>query len=169
MYKPDAFFGVMIAFIALIVLSSIMLLIVMKSPQKEENKPSKRRLPLFKISLVLSIVIGIFASFITGDYLKKGDYSTKKCDECRESASYKVKTNSIVYFYCDNHYDDAVRRYGQYDNYLKEKKANEHPCAICGKTEGTKQINNNQIGGQWDENWYCTKHYADAWQYYYGK
>lgn len=43
-----------------------------------------------------------------------------------------------------------------------------HKCVICGKTEGTKQINNNKIGGKWDEEWYCTKHYADAWQYYYG-
>lgn len=47
-------------------------------------------------------------------------------------------------------------------------KPEKHPCAICHKTEGTRQINNNKIGGEWDENWYCKEHYADAWQYYYG-
>ena len=43
-----------------------------------------------------------------------------------------------------------------------------HKCAICGKTEGTRQITAQAGNGKWDENWYCQKHYADAWQYYYG-
>lgn len=43
-----------------------------------------------------------------------------------------------------------------------------HPCAVCGKTEGTKKITAKAGNGEWDENWYCSKHYADAWQYYYG-
>ena len=46
-------------------------------------------------------------------------------------------------------------------------KAVTHKCTICGKTEGTRQITA-QAGGKWDENWYCSEHYADAWQYYYG-
>ncbi len=39
----------------------------------------------------------------------------------------------------------------------------DHKCAICGKSGG-RQITN-QAG---DNNYYCTEHYADAWQYYYG-
>lgn len=55
------------------------------------------------------------------------------------------------------------------EEYRKKSYGNEkHACAICGSTEDTRQINNNKIGGKWDENWYCTKHYASAWQYYYG-
>lgn len=43
-----------------------------------------------------------------------------------------------------------------------------HPCAVCGKTEGTRQITAQAGNGKWDENWYCKRHYADAWKYYYG-
>ena len=43
-----------------------------------------------------------------------------------------------------------------------------HRCAICGKTEGTRQITAKTSSGQFDDNWYCSEHYADAWQYYYG-
>ena len=43
-----------------------------------------------------------------------------------------------------------------------------HPCSICGKTDGTRQITAKAANGQWDDGWYCDKHYADAWQYYYG-
>ena len=42
-----------------------------------------------------------------------------------------------------------------------------HKCCICGTTEGTTQITAKTKSG-WDDNWYCKKHYADAWQYYYG-
>ena len=40
-----------------------------------------------------------------------------------------------------------------------------HKCAICGKTTGLRQITNTHG----DHYWYCAEHYADAWQYYYGK
>ena len=38
-------------------------------------------------------------------------------------------------------------------------------CTICGSTSGLRHITNS-VG---DNAWYCSKHYADAWQYYYGK
>lgn len=38
-------------------------------------------------------------------------------------------------------------------------------CAICGKTTGLRQITNTHG----DYYWYCSEHYADAWQYYYGR
>ena len=43
-----------------------------------------------------------------------------------------------------------------------------HRCAICGKTEKTRQITAQAANGKWDDSWYCPEHYADAWQYYYG-
>lgn len=46
--------------------------------------------------------------------------------------------------------------------------ASSHACCICGKTEGTRQITAKTSSGRYDYNWYCQKHYADAWQYYYG-
>lgn len=39
-----------------------------------------------------------------------------------------------------------------------------HKCAICGKSGG-RQITNSAG----DYYYYCSEHYADAWQYYYGK
>ncbi len=47
-------------------------------------------------------------------------------------------------------------------------KPEKHKCAICGETEGTTQITAQAANGKWDDSWYCPKHYADAWQYYYG-
>ena len=41
-------------------------------------------------------------------------------------------------------------------------------CAICGKKDDLRQITAKTSSGEWDENWYCAEHYADAWQYYYG-
>ena len=38
-------------------------------------------------------------------------------------------------------------------------------CTICGKTTGLRHIANSAG----DNSWYCEEHYADAWQYYYGK
>ena len=37
-------------------------------------------------------------------------------------------------------------------------------CAICGTKDNLRQIT-----AKGDYNWYCPTHYADAWQYYYGK
>ena len=42
-------------------------------------------------------------------------------------------------------------------------------CAICGTTKGLRQITAKTSSGKYDESWYCAEHYADAWQYYYGK
>ena len=61
---------------------------------------------------------------------------------------------------------EEAKKTEEYREMRAEKES--HKCAICGSTEDTKQINNNGIGGKEDLNWYCTKHYADAWQYYYG-
>ncbi len=39
-------------------------------------------------------------------------------------------------------------------------------CTICGTTEDLRHIT--APPGITDTDWYCSKHYADAWQYYYG-
>ena len=38
-------------------------------------------------------------------------------------------------------------------------------CVICGKKTGLRKITNSAG----DDSWYCSEHYADAWQYYYGE
>lgn len=43
-----------------------------------------------------------------------------------------------------------------------------HRCAICGTTKDLRQITAKTSSGEWDPDWYCAEHYADAWQYYYG-
>lgn len=83
----------------------------------------------------------------------KGKYTDAECEICGKPCAYHVYVLESEDFEFDSKDDNSEGK---------------HPCAICGKTEGTKQINNSQIGGKWDDNWYCTEHYADAWQYYYG-
>lgn len=90
------------------------------------------------------------------------DYKGKKIDVTTVGAD--KSSNHYIY-----HHISASINNEEVDPMESEREEIEkHPCAICGKTDGTRQINNSKIGGKWDENWYCDEHYADAWQYYYG-
>ena len=174
MFRPDVFTGVTLGLAGLLGGFAIYFMILAVAPElvlkinrKTKSDSGSCMVPLI-FSLIFAIIVGIISALSFGEYLKKGNYSEHQCITCEEPASYKVYNGTLVCYYCTNHYDDALYQYsGRHEQY-QAIKANQHPCAICGKTEGTTQINNSKIGGKWDENWYCKKHYADAWQYYYG-
>ena len=124
------------------------------------------------IILFVSIIIGISGGFIVNNsfnyVLSRGDYSTHKCSYCKQPSTYKFKNANVLnQYYCESHYSQALSDFERYANYVPNS-GNSHRCAICGKTEKTRQITAQTANGKWDEYWYCPEHYADAWQYYYG-
>lgn len=67
------------------------------------------------IAMVISIIV---VGKAYGQSLSKGDYSSKKCTICDRSAEWKLYQYKTDKYYCDVHYELAVKQYkGEYLDY----------------------------------------------------
>lgn len=117
--------------------------------------------------------------------LNEGSFSGHSCEayiglslnKCGKEAIYEVTFPHVIsnYYYCSEHHNEAVKQYNSnlqtWEDVHSGSSSNSvssYKCAICGKTDGLRQITAQTSDGRSDNYWYCIEHYADAWQYYYG-
>lgn len=113
---------------------------------------------------VLIIIIGCIFVWFGVNYYKKADIASKANPQFSADA-YKMSGVFVIFIAIIiiglgawmMTWDKPSSTISSSDH------SSDHKCAICGKS-GARQITN-QAG---DNNYYCTEHYADAWQHYYG-
>lgn len=104
-----------------------------------KGEEAKKSLKTYIIGIIcVTVLTSTWLGITMGDYIREGDYSKYSCGSsyCKNPASYHVHFFDVDLYYCDEHAEDAYKRYDFHRNSRKSSSSSSKSatCKFCGRS-----------------------------------